>query len=272
LNNFSQRLLTGIAFVAVLLGSIIFSPYSFIILFSSITFFGLWEFFTLAEKLFVVPQKIFCSFAGTLFFLLSSFAFFQKIGFDSLLLCIPVLFFIFFAELFSNHNNPFTNIAFSVLGIFYIIVPFSLLACIAFNHGIYTTHLVLGLFFIIWANDTGAYLVGVKFGKHRLYEKISPKKSWEGSMGGAISSLLVSWIVSEYFFELTTRSWLVVALIIIVTGTLGDLSKSQFKRSIGVKDSGNILPGHGGILDRFDALLMAVPFVFTYLYFIEKEF
>ncbi|WP_372642334.1 phosphatidate cytidylyltransferase, partial [Ancylomarina sp.] len=131
--------------------------------------------------------------------------------------------------------------------------------------------IVMGIFIMIWVNDTVAYLVGVNFGKHRLFERISPKKSWEGSIGGGIATLLAAWACSCFSQELSLVLWLSVGLIVAVTGGLGDLVESLFKRSIQVKDSGSMLPGHGGILDRFDAILIVSPIAFVFLE-IVKEF
>jgi phosphatidate cytidylyltransferase len=127
----------------------------------------------------------------------------------------------------------------------------------------------MGFFFILWANDSFAYLTGVSIGKHRLFERISPKKSWEGSIGGFVSGLLTAWVISIFFKEFDLINWIVIAAIIMIFGTFGDLVESLFKRSLKVKDSGNILPGHGGLLDRFDAVFLAAPAVFVYLILIK---
>jgi len=126
----------------------------------------------------------------------------------------------------------------------------------------------LGILFLIWSSDSGAYVVGSLIGRTRLFERISPKKSWEGTIGGGLFSLLVAYILSRYFLEIRTDQWLTLAVIVIVAGILGDLIESMLKRSLQIKDSGSILPGHGGILDRFDALIFAVPFAWVYLQWI----
>ena len=123
---------------------------------------------------------------------------------------------------------------------------------------------------MLWANDTGAYLVGVKFGRTKLFERHSPKKTWEGFIGGALISAGVALIISHYFTELEWQQWVIMAVLISFFGTTGDLIESMFKRSINVKDSGGILPGHGGLLDRFDGLFLAVPVVYAYLYLISN--
>ncbi len=149
---------------------------------------------------------------------------------------------------------------------FYFISLFPALPGFIFDSYSYHPHNLLGYFFILWTYDTGAYLAGSKFGKHKLFERISPKKTWEGAIGGALLALTIAYIISLYFTSFSMTNWMIIAIIIIITGTLGDLVKSSFKRSINIKDSGNIIPGHGGILDRFDALFLSAPFVLCYLY------
>jgi phosphatidate cytidylyltransferase len=195
------------------------------------------------------------------------------ITFTAPVVVLLLVFMIFIFELFRNSKKPFHNIAFTITGIFYVTVPFSLFIYIGANMGMdgsYHSHIGLGFLYLLWASDTGAYLIGSKFGKHRLFESISPKKSWEGSIGGAAAALLIAFIISKFLTDLKLADWMIVAAIIVITGTLGDLVESMLKRSVGIKDSGRIFPGHGGMLDRFDGLLLAVPFVFFYLYFFEK--
>lgn len=149
----------------------------------------------------------------------------------------------------------------------YISVPFGLLVSLYLipeREGFFT-EIVIGLFAISWSSDVFAYLVGSKIGKHRLFERISPKKSWEGSIGGLVFALLAAYILSLIYSELSLAEWMVLAVIIVVSGTIGDLIESMLKRAAGVKDSGKLLPGHGGVLDRFDATIFATPFVFVYV-------
>jgi phosphatidate cytidylyltransferase len=181
---------------------------------------------------------------------------------------IPLLFSIFIFELYRKTEKPFHNIAFTIFGVIYIVLPFALLMVIPFlssgNPG-YQAHLVFGYFLLLWASDTGAYLSGMAFGKRKLFERISPKKSWEGSIGGTLLNLFFAWCCSRWFPELDHLTWTIMGLLIVVTGTFGDLAESLLKRTLNIKDSGNILPGHGGLLDRFDALLVSVPFVLAFL-------
>jgi phosphatidate cytidylyltransferase len=168
-----------------------------------------------------------------------------------------------------TERKPFTNIAFTFLGIFYIAMPFSLLNHAVFHEteGLlqYNYEIILGSLLILWASDSGAYFAGTLFGKHRLFERISPKKSWEGFWGGAALATAMTYALSLYFQTLTIVDWLIIGLIIVVGGTFGDLVESLLKRSIEIKDSGDSLPGHGGFLDRFDGLLISAPFIVAYL-------
>ena len=134
--------------------------------------------------------------------------------------------------------------------------------------GSYYYQIVLGFFFLLWANDTGAYLVGRKLGRTKLFERISPKKTWEGSLGGAVLGIGVGYLNAQIFTDLSLFNWIIVALLVVVFGSLGDLVESLFKRSLNIKDSGKLLPGHGGLLDRFDGIFIAAPIVYTYLRFI----
>ena len=144
-------------------------------------------------------------------------------------------------------------------------VPFALLNVCVYINGYYSYQIILGLLFIIWASDTGAYFAGPKFGKTKLFERVSPKKSWEGSIGGTIAALVMAAIIATFYNDLFFWEWLVLSVITVVTATYGDLVESLFKRSIAIKDSGTVIPGHGGFLDRFDGLLLSAPFILAYL-------
>jgi phosphatidate cytidylyltransferase len=189
------------------------------------------------------------------------------------LINIPAVFAIFIRELYLKADNPFHNLAFTFFGIICITVPLCFFSGIAFwpvGQNIYQSRIAMGYFFLIWTSDTGAYFVGKYFGKHHLFERISPKKTWEGSVGGAFFSLLIAFLIAHYFTVISSFNWIMIAFLIVVAGTLGDLIKSMMKRSLRIKDSGTILPGHGGMLDRFDSLLGSAPFVFCYLVLFVK--
>jgi phosphatidate cytidylyltransferase len=185
-----------------------------------------------------------------------------------------LIFLIAVIELYRKKERPFGNIAFAIFGVVYISLPFAFLNYLAvYNplgiHLAYNPWLVMGFFILIWTNDTGAYLAGRAFGKNKLFERISPKKTWEGAIGGLLLTLVAAFLLNKYSSLLNITHWMIIATIIVVFGNLGDLTESLFKRSVNIKDSGSILPGHGGLLDRFDAVLIAAPMVFTYLYFIS---
>lgn len=273
LSNFWQRAITGAVFVLVLIGSILISKYSFGILFLLFTLFGVWEFYRLTKIDRILPLRVYGTFVAGVLFIISYAYAFGYATFKILLVMVPFSFFVFIIELYRKKSKyPFRNIAFTLLGIIYVALPFSLLnfiVCPELSATSYYPNTLLGYFFILWSNDTGAYLFGRKFGKHKLFERVSPKKSWEGSIGGGLLSLGVAVLLGKNFTELSITSWIIITLIIVIIGSLGDLVESLFKRSINIKDSGTILPGHGGILDRFDGLLLSAPFVFAYIILIQ---
>ena len=172
-------------------------------------------------------------------------------------------------ELYNQKTEPLKNLAYTVLGQFYITIPFSLLsllACLPLDGDTsYKWVPVIAIFIFIWMNDSGAYLVGSQLGKRRLFERISPKKSWEGFWGGLVFAVLSSALFGYLVPVLSIPIWMGLALTVSVAGVFGDLTESMMKRILGVKDSGNILPGHGGMLDRFDAILFAIPAAIIYL-------
>jgi phosphatidate cytidylyltransferase len=188
-----------------------------------------------------------------------------------ILFLVPVtLSAVFIQELFKKSTTPFHNIAFTFLGLLFTIMPFTFFHAMAYVKGDFNFHIPLGFFVMLWSNDTGAYLTGRAFGRTKLFERHSPKKTWEGFIGGMAIAAVAGYILSIYYPELEWKQWVSIAILISCFGTLGDLVESMFKRSINVKDSGDILPGHGGLLDRFDGLLIAAPIVYSYLYFITN--
>lgn len=285
LKTLATRTITAAVFVAVLLSCIYFNFISFAALFFVVALWGLYEFYQLAEKLGAKPYKTIGLISGAALF---SFAIFSNsnlaLFFPSeyvLVISLPLIFFIFIAALFDTKPNTVLNIAYTLSGIVYAVVPFMLLlniACIdkafTFNHpstnsfenfAPYNFHYVLGIILLIWASDVCAYLVGSLIGKHKLYERISPGKTWEGSIGATILTIGCSFIIAHWFHELDLIHWIIISILVSVFGTIGDLVESMLKRQAGVKDSGKIMPGHGGILDRFDSLLFVAPFVYAYL-------
>jgi len=266
LNNLVKRAITGIIFLVVVVGSIVLGEISFFILFELIIIAAMYEFYTLAEKKRNNPLKIYGIIIGAIVFAANYFFANGLIGAKIFLAIIPLIMGVFITELYRKSEHGFVNIGFTLLGVLYIAVPFSFANYIVFSEKInYNSYLLLGFFFLTWGYDTLAYIFGVSFGKHRLFERISPKKSWEGFVGGAISNIGVACIISIFCTELSFLQWAILSVLISVFGTYGDLVESSFKRNIDEKDSGSLLPGHGGLLDRFDAVLFTLPLFYIYL-------
>lgn len=280
-NNFIQRAITGIIFVGVLIGCILGGPISFSLLFALITALTIHEFGVIISKQPDVEiNKPICMLAGV--FLFFGFAYLGVMPGQTEIL-IPYLFLIIYllvSELYLKKKNPLNNWAYAMMSQIYIALSFAMLNVLAYhsignegelsNYQVqYNPILPLSIFIFTWINDTGAYCTGMLFGKHRLFERISPKKSWEGSIGGGVFSIIAAIVMAHYFPFMSISIWTGLALTVVIFGTLGDLTESLLKRTIGIKDSGNILPGHGGMLDRFDSTLMAVPAAVVYLYIIS---
>ena len=282
LNNFTKRLLTGIGFVSVLLSGIIFHPVLFFIIFAVITMLGLHEFYVLGKKMNADPQMGTGLLIGFTIFAITFLNAANIVGNQIFVIIIPLFVMLTVFELYRKTPYPILNIAYSLLGILWIVIPFSLFSYFVYNVNInvnsksliniadiyngYNYKILLSFFLLLWSNDTFAYIFGVSFGKHRLFERISPKKSWEGFFGGLLMSVVMSVILSYYFGFYSLKFGVAIAVVISVFGTFGDLIESMFKRSVNVKDSGKILPGHGGILDRFDGVFLASPIVFFIIY------
>ncbi|OQP63833.1 phosphatidate cytidylyltransferase [Niastella vici] len=274
MNNLAQRAITGLILTAIIIAAISLSVYSFILLMLVINVLTLLEFYRLFQTVGLLPRKT----AGILLSICIVISYTLVISGllegKAILINIPFAFSIFVFELYSKATNPFVNLAFTFLGVFSITIPYCFFISIAFwpvSSGIYDYKMVLGYFFILWASDTCAYFVGKYIGSHHLFERISPKKTWEGSLGGMVGAVIVAYVVSYFFKDIYMIHWIAIALIIVVFGSYGDLIKSLMKRSLNLKDSGTILPGHGGMLDRFDSLLGSAPFVFSYLMLCSHE-
>lgn len=265
------RAITGIFFVAAMLASVLLGAHVFSVFLLLLSLFCLDEFYRLVKTDTVKPLRIPGIILGLAVFIPTASYFFKGDEWHCILIVVPVCVLIFLTELYRKNHSPFQNIAFTFFGIIFAVIPFSFFHALAFIEGDYNFHFPLGFLLMLWSHDTGAYLFGIKFGKNRLFERHSPKKSWEGLFGGMATSLLVSWILSTYYTELPAIHWAAMALIIAVFGTYGDLVESMLKRSMDKKDSGSILPGHGGLLDRFDGLLLSAPLVFVYLYLVLMQ-
>jgi phosphatidate cytidylyltransferase len=278
MKNFIVRTITGIFFVAAIVISLL-NPRAMVLLFGLITGMTIWEFSGLINdrRTAVTINRFISTVAGV-------YLFFAMAGFNSGLtpssVFIPYLVSIIYlmvAELYLKAEDPIHDWAYTMLSQLYIALPFSLLNVLAFRWNgqevVYTYLMPLAVFVFLWMNDTGAYLCGSLLGRHKLFPRISPGKSWEGSIGGGILVMLIAvgvYYLTEHFgindLGLNAFEWAGLGLTVVVFGTWGDLVESLFKRTIGIKDSGNILPGHGGMLDRFDSSLMAIPAAVVYLY------
>ncbi len=266
------RAITGAILVFVIVGSIILNKFIFSGVFLLITILGTYEFYKMLENSKYKPQIIFGTTISAILYTILSLVAHSIISPLYLTIVVVLLFIIPIRELYRTDNDsPIPNISQTIFGIIYVGLTFGLMNFL-FYHGYKgkeTFHFILAFFVIIWASDSFAYLTGVSIGKHRLFERISPKKSWEGFFGGFIAALIVGYIFSTFYQDLDLFSWLGFAAIINIGGVYGDLIQSMFKRSLGLKDSGKILPGHGGILDRFDAVFVALPIAIAYVMLIS---
>lgn len=269
MKNLFIRTITGIIYVALIIGSILISKYTFIALFGFALTYTIFEFYRLCKKGGYQPQVILGIFISL--YLFASFFFYDMhmvgksifFGLVPLLMISPVL------EMFRNNEQPVLNVAFTFFGIIYIAVPFSVLNFIVTPFEQYPQQYMpealISLFIILWANDSGAYLFGSWLGKTKMVERISPKKTWEGALGGAFTALIVSLVLFNYLGFISPLHAIVLCLLTVISGTIGDLTESMIKRSFNVKDSGSIMPGHGGLFDRFDSMLFAAPVYYIYI-------
>lgn len=278
MSGLKTRAISAAIFVILIVGGVVGGRYSFPLLFSIVTALCLIEFYKMVLDRYKRRDRIRIGLGvafGLLPHLIATAVLLDWIPNrdDQLLVMVlvffPILFLMFVYELFANSRTPFENVAMMVTGLIYIGAPFAMLDIIAYHSGSFDWRIVLGVLLLTWLSDTGAYLAGSKFGKHKLFPRISPNKTWEGFIGGAILVLISSQVLAELFPVLRHRDWLVIGIIVAIFGSLGDLVESMLKRSLSVKDSGNLLPGHGGLLDRFDAFIFLLPFVAAYLIFVR---
>jgi len=266
LKELHTRTIWGFLFATVLTASILWGPLSFAILFLIISGFALREFYILCRVAGYSPQLYPGLIAGALLFILSFLTAQQQINYNAFYYMLPVIYAFPVYELFRKKKDPVANLALTVFGLVYVTIPFALLNSLAFSEidGLVKYHyeLLISLFIFVWASDSGAYILGVRFGRHRLFERISPKKSWEGLMGGIFTALIAAWMLTLIFPHYPLHLLVVMAILVVIAGTVGDLIESMIKRSIGVKDSGKFMPGHGGLLDRFDSILLASPVIY----------
>ncbi|MCA1751890.1 MAG: phosphatidate cytidylyltransferase [Cryomorphaceae bacterium] len=261
------RASTGLVFLVVVIGCIIWNPYSLASLFYVVGLLGMLEYYSIVKIGGVHPQSMLGVVTASVLYLCIELVKLKVFPTYIVSLSIPFFIAIFIWELYRKRPDPFTNIGHTVIGIVYVMAPFALLNVFTFEEIVveYKPEVVLGFFILLWLNDTGAYIVGSLFGKHKLFERISPKKTIEGVAGGGALAIIGAVVIATYTEDLAIGHWIVLGIIIVVSATLGDLVESLLKRTARVKDSSNLLPGHGGILDRFDGVLLASPMVFTYL-------
>ena len=277
MKNFIVRTITSVFFVAAIVTSFL-NPRAMTLLFSIVTGMTIWEFAGLVnDRPFISINRFICTVSGVYLFLAMAG---YNSGLTPATVFIPYLVSIIYlmvAELYLKAKDPINNWAYTMLSQLYIALPLSLLNVLAFRsngYDIQYTYLMpLSVFVFLWINDAGAYCVGSLFGRHKLFPRISPGKSWEGSVGGAllvVAAAVLIWYYTDLYdvndLGLTAYEWAGLGLVVVIFGTWGDLIESLFKRTLGIKDSGNVLPGHGGMLDRFDSTLMAVPASVVYLY------
>ena len=277
-SNLVTRTITGVLFVAIMVCGFL-RPEAIIFLFALITGMAIWEYCGLVNDIEGVSVNRFISTVAGVYFFIAVAAWRSGIV-TNFVIFVPYLLtviYLFASELYLKNENPVHDWAYTMLSQMFIALPLSMINILAFDvqsdgfvH--YDMMIPLMLFVFLWVNDSGAYCSGSLFGRHKLFPRISPGKTWEGSIGGGILVLVVAVVVGYLLGDGHTLSipmWMGLGLVVVVFGTLGDLVESLFKRTLGIKDSGNILPGHGGILDRFDSSLMAIPAAVVYIYTLQ---
>lgn len=277
MKNFITRTITGILFVACIVVCFL-NPTAMSALFALVTGLTVWEFTGLVNNRPAVSVNRFISTVAAVYWFLAMVGFCS--GLTPPTVFIPylvTLVYLLIAELYTKAEDPVNDWAYTMMAQLYIAVPFSLLSVLAFRStpaGVMYTYLMpLSVFVFLWINDSGAYCCGSLLGRHKLFPRISPGKSWEGSIGGFVfvaAAAALIWYLTDLYgvndLQLNLWQWIGLGLVVAVFGTWGDLVESLFKRTLGIKDSGNILPGHGGMLDRFDSSLLAIPAAVVYLF------
>lgn len=265
MKNLLIRTITGILFVVIIIGAI-HNPYTNLALFLIVAMLCVWEFNILFNKHnhkpYIVPGLI----LSLLIYSSLTINMYFDISYSQSLIIIPAFILFLGFSLLSKRDNTIISLCITLFGACYFTVPVILFALIPYSiDNIYSARLLLGFFILLWSYDTFAYLTGMLIGKHLLFKRISPKKTWEGFAGGIIFSLLSAYIISLFLDELIWIHWLILSVIISLFGTLGDLIASIIKRSVNAKDSGKIITGHGGVIDRFDSFMLAAPAAYLYI-------
>ncbi len=272
MRNIVKRSITGTIYLIIITGSILLGKYAFSIVFLAITIAALFEFYkTIADNRFF-PDKYTGILTGSALYIITFLAASDICSKELYLLIIPLFVLLFVVELFRDKPFPFVNLAVTILGIVYVSLPLSLLNYMVFPGACqdkYTYEILLGFLILIWTNDTAAYISGITLGRHKLFKRISPEKTWEGFIGGAAVTIIVALLIHNAFNLIDRIDLLVFGIIVSTIGVAGDLAESMLKRSTNIKDTGNILPGHGGILDRIDSMLLTAPLIFCYLMLVK---
>ncbi len=265
-SNLEQRVVAALIGFFVILGLILYSEATFLLFVCILCALTQYEFYKLLGLDGNQPLTNYGTFCGIVLNLLTFFIEKGDLSGQYYFAISPLLSLIFFIKLYKKKDiKPFMNIGFTFLGLIYVALPFALLSVIAMRGGTYNFQIVLGCLLLLWASDIGGYFAGTKFGRRKLFERVSPKKSWEGAIGGAVFAALVAFLLGIFFTTYAAWQWYCIGAIIVIAGIYGDLVESLFKRSIAIKDSGNSIPGHGGFLDRFDGLLLSMPFIATFI-------
>ena len=274
MKKFITRTLSGLVFVTIVIGAIFGGQYSHALLFLFVSIVCLYEFYRALKNKGIKANNIMGIIVGSLVYGTIASVVLFKLPITTLLITLPLLFVIWISQLWQKTENPFESISYTLCGVIYISIPLSLTLFIAkpmfLNDAnevlVYSPVVMLGILILQWVSDTFAYLTGVCIGKHPLFKRHSPKKSWEGFVGGFVFCVLAGYLIGTYTNTPFDKiDWIVMAAMVPPIGTLGDLVESMFKRSMEIKDTGNIMPGHGGLLDRFDSLIMTTPFLLGYL-------
>jgi phosphatidate cytidylyltransferase len=276
LNTFFRRTLTGAYIVIFILGGFWLHPVSFFLAGLVLLIGSQYEYFQMIKNTGVKPQMVPGMVTGISAYVIATLIASGHISKKSFLILIPMMIIMMVIELYRKQEKPFDSLAHTFFSVLYTAIPFSMFPFAAFSRTglnsilphpgtIFSPGIVIGFFLLIWANDTGAYLSGMSLGRHKLFERISPKKTWEGFFGGLIIAAIVAWFLSGWLGVVDKFHWVIISLIISIAGTYGDLVESMLKRSTGVKDSGTIMPGHGGFLDRFDSAILSFPLVYLFI-------
>jgi phosphatidate cytidylyltransferase len=276
LNNFFRRTLTGAWIVIFVMGGLWLHPVTFFLTGLIMLIGTQYEYYMMIRNTGVRPQIVPGIITGITAYVISALIASGVLPKNFFLILVPMMLIIMVLELYRKQEKPFDSLAHTFFSILYTAIPFSMFSFSAFSRTgldsllphpniVFSPGIIIGFFLLVWANDTGAYLTGATIGRHRLFERISPKKTWEGFFGGFILAAVVAWLLSGWLGVVDAADWVIISVIISIAGTYGDLIESMLKRSIGVKDSGTIMPGHGGFLDRFDSAIISYPLVYLFI-------